>query len=250
MLSTGEIRMPMPPPVPPADLMFRVTGQADPDAFEQSGRDTVEDYAAALAPLGASWSSFRSILDFGAGSGRILRHLAPLVPGATLTVSDIDHEALSWLAAAMPGVRIAGNRALPPLACDSGRFDLIYAHSVFSHLPEAMQDAWLAELARVLAPGGVLLASVHGPGNWERHTRPLLERGGVDVASLSTRLYDDGYLYYTGDGWEHHGLPDYYHTAWHTPTYLLTRWSRWFEVVDIRAGGARPTQDLVVLRGR
>jgi SAM-dependent methyltransferase len=42
----------------------------------------------------------------------------------------------------------------------SGR--LIYALSVFSHLDEPLQRAWLAEFRRLLRPGGLLVLSVLG----------------------------------------------------------------------------------------
>jgi ubiquinone/menaquinone biosynthesis C-methylase UbiE len=53
------------------------------------------------------------------------------------------------------------NGLAPPLAYEANHFDFIYALSVFTHLPESLQTAWMSELARVLKPGGYLLMTTH-----------------------------------------------------------------------------------------
>src|SRR5438046_2874585 len=59
-------------------------------------------------------------------------------------------------------------RAAPPLAFANATFDLAYALSVFTHLPEAMQHDWMDELRRVVRPGGYLLLTTHGERYLER----------------------------------------------------------------------------------
>src|SRR3546814_6253266 len=48
----------------------------------------------------------------------------------------------------------------PPLAFADESFDLVYALSVFTHIPLELQRDWLDELRRVLVPGGYLLCTV------------------------------------------------------------------------------------------
>jgi SAM-dependent methyltransferase len=50
----------------------------------------------------------------------------------------------------------------PPLPYDESSFELVYALSVITHLPEDLQHAWVAECRRVLEPGGFLLFSTLG----------------------------------------------------------------------------------------
>jgi SAM-dependent methyltransferase len=50
----------------------------------------------------------------------------------------------------------------PPLPYDAASFGLVYALSVFTHLPAPMQRTWIDELARILRPGGALLFTVSG----------------------------------------------------------------------------------------
>ena len=47
----------------------------------------------------------------------------------------------------------------PPLSQANESVDLIVAYSVFSHLPERLATAWIAEFARVLRPGGIVVAT-------------------------------------------------------------------------------------------
>ena len=61
-------------------------------------------------------------------------------------------------------------------------FDLIFNHSVFTHLDENYQDAWLAELERVTKPGGVLVLSVSG-----QHPFSELEKRGRTRESIRRR---------------------------------------------------------------
>jgi SAM-dependent methyltransferase len=52
--------------------------------------------------------------------------------------------------------------ARPPAPMPSGSFDVIYAYSVFSHLGEEVHLEWVREFARLLKPGGLLLATTQG----------------------------------------------------------------------------------------
>ena len=61
-------------------------------------------------------------------------------------------------------------------------FDLIYAISVFTHLTEELGRAWIAELRRLLRPGGLLMFTVHGRACLPYLTRR--ERAGYERGEL------------------------------------------------------------------
>jgi SAM-dependent methyltransferase len=232
--------------LPPTDLVFRVTGQRDINEFLASGRRNVEDVEIALGLTGRKLSDFVQILDFGCGCGRLTIPLREAVgAGAAITASDNDRPAIEWLRESTLDLELHVNETLPPLPFPTQSFDLIIGWSVLTHLDEAYQDAWLQELSRVAGLSATVLLTVHGAHNWTF----FKTTSGVstdELQRLESELATQGFAHWRGDGWESF-FPDYYHTSWHLPRYVRRRWSRWFDVIDVYGGAARPTQDVVVL---
>lgn len=110
----------------------------------------------------------RRALDLGTGTGRYLPLLEPA--GARLTVGlDLSMPMLARQAGGRP--RICGDSCRLPFRDAS--FDLVCS-SLMAGDVECL-DAWLAEAARVLAPGGHLVYSDFHPswaaGRWRRTFR-------------------------------------------------------------------------------
>src|SRR5262245_18478855 len=147
--------------VPPHSLRSRVGRKEDEQDARQhltGGATVMYDIGCLLRNEGRQFTDFSRVLDFGCGCGRAARW-APIVP--SLTACDIDAEAIAWCRANLIGKgQFIVNDHWPPLPFDDAAFDFIYCISVFTHLPEDMEQAWLAELRRVLEPGGLLLATV------------------------------------------------------------------------------------------
>jgi SAM-dependent methyltransferase len=148
-------------PVPPPALIVRVAGTPDVDWFLESGRLAAEAIREALERDGAPLDTLGAMLDFGCGSGRVTRRWAGL-GGVGLYGSDRDERAIEWCRRNLPFAEFETNGLAPPLAFDDAAFDLVYALSVLTHLPEELQLLWLRELHRVLRPGGRLLVTTHG----------------------------------------------------------------------------------------
>jgi len=68
--------------------------------------------------------------------------------------SDYNPRLVRWCRESLPFADFRVNGLQPPLPYADGELEFVYAISIFTHLTEALQDAWLQELARVLAPGG------------------------------------------------------------------------------------------------
>src|SRR5581483_1525654 len=152
--------------------------------------------------------------------------------------SDVDARAVQWCAEHLAGVSAVVNGHMPPLPFRDGEFDLIWCGSVFTHLDEGRQDAWLAELRRVLAPGGCLVASVHGPKCWEV----------LDVSDRVLRRIQEKGLLFVRTGFDEGVHPDCYQVAFHTQEYIEQHWSRFVEVGAYLPTGLGEYQDLVVGR--
>jgi SAM-dependent methyltransferase len=149
--------------IPPAEIHSRVTLKTFDD--QEYLRRSVElgvGLNSLMADQGLSMGQFRRILDFGVGCGRILVNYEHLFEEIEFYGTDIDSVTVNWCRANIAGPRFSVNEAWPPLEYPTAFFNFIYSISVFTHLPEDMMMAWLAEIARVLAPGGVFLATTHG----------------------------------------------------------------------------------------
>jgi len=218
-------------PIPPAELMFRVIGTDSPGRFEVGGRMDLQALDGVLSAHGRGLAHFHDILDFGCGPGRFLRQLRTIAPQARLSGVDQDTEAMEWVRSELPFVKTALAGPLPPLALPDGSFDLVIVFSVFTHLDEAYQDAWLAELRRLTRPGGMVVATVHGPSKWQAIRRGPMTRE-PQLEQMAATLESRGFLHWRGDDWGSF-FPDYYHTSFHRGGYIRERWARWFEVVDV-----------------
>lgn len=103
------------------------------------------------------------ILDFACGYGRLLRFLTLAMPPAQLWASELQADALAYVADAF-GVQTIASHADPARFQPTRTFDVIWVASLFSHLPETLFHAWLAKLHSLLTPRGVLCFSVRDAG--------------------------------------------------------------------------------------
>ncbi|HEX4439780.1 MAG TPA: class I SAM-dependent methyltransferase [Thermoanaerobaculia bacterium] len=101
------------------------------------------------------------LLDFASGHGRTTRFLVRRLPADRITISEIEPSAVRFQEETF-GVRGVVSATDPADFRVDGAFDAIVACSFFSHLPEGRFHQWLARLYGLLAPGGMLLFSVHG----------------------------------------------------------------------------------------
>ena len=233
-------------PWPGEELVSRVAGGEDKAAFFESGRQSVRDIQAVLALLGRRLESYSDILDFGCGCGRILLHLEHLSATANVSGCDIDARAIRWAQANLPWARFTSNQPRPPLPYDDASFDLVFNHSVFTHLDEEHQDLWLAELRRVTRPGATLVLSVHGEkplADFEEGSR----NAGGDPSPVRADVEAKGIAFVEHDSFTGGPLGDAYHSTFHAPWYVLEHWSRFFTVRAYVPRGSLGFQDFVLL---
>lgn len=159
-------------PYPSEDLMIAI------------GANALEDFLV----VGEIWSQLvqryisrpSNILDIGCGCGRTARFLVPNALVQSYTGFDVAPEIINWDQSyiqpycrgrfAFVHSNIYNGHYNPTgiLRCSEYSFpvssdsvDIAYAASVFTHLLEADCEHYLVETARVLRPGGRLIASIH-----------------------------------------------------------------------------------------
>jgi ubiquinone/menaquinone biosynthesis C-methylase UbiE len=128
------------------------------------------------------------ILDFGCGSGRMLRWIPDHVANGEYWGCDTTAKAITWAQAHLgPRFRLFTNLREPHLPFIDRYFDFIYAGSVFSHIDD-LADFWLLELRRVLkANSGLLFVTFQ-----DEHSLELISRQNTAATKgYFQRLYDE-----------------------------------------------------------
>ncbi len=139
-------------------------------------------------------------LDFGAGTGRVVRYLAPAYPDLAWHACDVVDELVDWGRKHLENIRFAVNPVHPPSQYEAASLDAIFAISVFSHLVEDLALSWMHDLHRTLKPGGLLFITTLGRYNVELRRDPnqLGGRHGmeeVDFDEVAARLEERGFVF-------------------------------------------------------
>jgi len=223
---------------PPAKLRFKTCGDSSLEMFIKSGPPIVDTLEHSLKLANLSFTGAKSVLDFGCGCGRVLFGFKNKYNHLKLFGSDVDKELADWCKKNINWADVRANDPLPPLPYPDSYFDVVWTVSVFTHLNEKMQFAWLQELQRVIKPNGALLSTVHGPNCWE----------GLPEETVS-RIQSEGFLFLNigADNWLH---PEWYQSAYHTENYIRKNWSNHFDIIAHLPKGMHGYQDLVVLKSR
>jgi SAM-dependent methyltransferase len=185
-----------------------------------------------------------SLLDWGCGVGRLAAHFLRGWPKASVYGTDIDAGNVEWCRSTFAGGRFDVAPLWPPTSYRTGQFDALFGVSVMTHLTEPAQAAWLAELARIVRPGGIALVTFSGTAGTSYGSRwrsqawwDAWQDRGFDAETRDAVL--DGYI---EDG-------DYYRQTSQTVANVEATWSVDFEIVEIVCA-AFGNQDLAVLRRR
>jgi ubiquinone/menaquinone biosynthesis C-methylase UbiE len=220
-------------PLQPPRLIDYVSGMYDVEAFYCIGKEGVANIQKNLARNGLALERFGSVLDFGCGCGRILRHMAQF-KNVRFHGTDYNPLLIKWCRENLPFAQFNVNELAGRLPYEDGQFDFVYALSVFTHLPEKEQFFWLDELRRVVKPGGYCYFTVNGTFDFRTpKQREAFDRGEIVVQHASV----------PGAGTCH---------TYHPEAYLRKHFSNGFDVVDFIPQGQVDTarQDVLLLRKR
>jgi SAM-dependent methyltransferase len=213
-------------PAPPDDLLVRIgiAPSLSPEdrlkQFDDVGEAAYQDILSVIPEK----DRVLSVLDFGCGSGRIMRWFHRH-PNIALTGCDIHAPTIEWMRSAYPDdTKLYVSDPESPLPEADESFDLVYCSSVFSHLPD--WAPWLLELRRILKPGGILVASIHGRGFWDLG---IAGSRGVPWDEDRTGLLVENYGTDFDTGWG----PAVYVSEW----WVREHWGRALEIIRYEPAG-------------
>lgn len=172
---------------------------------------------------------FECILDFGCGAGRLIQFI-PNAAHQRIHGCDINKPLIEFVNEKFPAVTTSVNNFTPPLIYPPEMFDLIYSFSVFSHLDQEGELAWLQELSRVGKKDAIYMITIHGD-HFIDHLLPgqrneINLKGGFYYMDVHTR--DNSEM----------DFPIGYEASFHTHDHIHKSWSRWFNILEIYPGAS------------
>ena len=198
-----------------------------------------------------------NILDFGCGTSRILRYMIEFLPGPQYYATEVFDKNIEWGRRAFPEIRYLHQSNHPPLDFPDGKFDIIYAYSIFTHFEENLHLRWLSELHRILKDRGLIILTIHGEPvlrrcKAEKAVREAMCVQGQNYRKLRKRFYKYGYAFYTcydRANLSKGGLdPDIFGITYISNEYMQKNWSRKFQILEHDEGAIINWQDWVVMR--
>jgi SAM-dependent methyltransferase len=222
----------------PAELRWRVTGSRNPiGVYWLAGLQTFGKFYRAITKY-ADRDPVNRLLDWGCGCGRVTGVILKYLTGVEVHGCDIDREAVEWCARNFPTGHFTAIEPHPPTTYADSTFNVVTGCSVLSHLRRELQFDWLKETNRIIAPGGLLLVSVHG--DFAANSFNPEVKKEVETVGISDRTPDhilDGIA------------PDsYYRGTFQSKAYTCREFARFFKVLDYIELGMGNLQDLVVMK--
>ena len=231
--------------VPPKKLIAKTAAlneeelekQSNANVYFETGYYSVLRLFKILEHFSINPRTIGSVFELGCGTARLLRHFR-CIDGVKLVGSDVNPEMVEWCQANLPEIEFHHNELTPPLPfAEDDSFDLMLASSVFTHIPLETQELWLAEMQRILRPGGIFICSVLG----QYHASLLLntkERKELKTKGNFTLTSEDDQATYStrvgGSAWD----------VFQTRAEVIKVFGSYFQIVDYIPGG----QDFLVLR--
>jgi SAM-dependent methyltransferase len=201
------------PLIPPR----RLTGYVGNSDFRATGEEFLV-YFCELADLQAT----DRVLDVGCGIGRMARVLAGVLqPPGSYDGFDVVAEGITWCREHYRGQAVpfrfqradlfnatynpggAASAADYRFPYDDRSFDLVLATSVFTHLLPDASEQYVAECARILAPGGRLFATwylLRGDEQAETPPPPFVRDGATAPAAIADPAEPESAVAYP-DSW-------------------------------------------------
>ena len=238
------------PALPTEDEQRRITGETGDRCLVEAARFH-EVLSRSASRFGVPLSQAR-VLDFGCGWGRITQFLAKDVRPDRLAGIDPNGASVEECRSRLPWAAFFESDPLPPTSFPDGSFDVVYAYSVFSHLSEDYQRAWLAEFHRLLAPGGIVVMTTRSRSFFDEAASVRADPGSTKKPGARQHVFVDTArwkaAYDRGEFCHDAGpaQPAGYGETCIPRQYVVEQWQPWFQLLDYLDVGM--PQNVIVAR--
>jgi SAM-dependent methyltransferase len=155
------------------------------EAYFNGGADCAERFAGLCREHLKSEPG--TILEFASGYGRVTRHVKKLFPNASWICGDVHQRAVDFSRHKL-GLDAFLSPTRPNDWTVTRTFEVVFALSFFSHMPNVSFGAWLHRLLETVSPDGILIFTTHGAVSLRN-----MKAGGLNA------VFDD-----TGFFWDSH----------------------------------------------
>jgi len=154
----------------------------------------MREIAAALLPPRGSGRPYLRVLDAGCGTGGGMRWARGVLGARTVIGMDIAREALELCRSRPAGPVLQASVLQLPFRPES--FDLLLCQDVLQHLPTDGSDVQaLAEMYRVLRPGGLLLVRANSRlGMWQEEAARDADFQRYTLPEIASQVQAAGFV--------------------------------------------------------
>lgn len=131
-----------------------------------------------FSQLGVKRSADTTLLEFASGYGCVTRQLIRELSPINIVSCDIHVTACSFINSAMDVETILSARIPEDLEIASNSFDVVFALSFFSHMPDHTWTRWLKILFDKVTPGGFLIFTTQGMISRKYFGYPVIPENG------------------------------------------------------------------------
>jgi SAM-dependent methyltransferase len=253
-VASDEVLRSCAPPVPPLELRS-IVGAHSEEVFLWEGARDISLFLDLYERHGMLRRARPRVLDFGCGCGRLTRFLN-LSDRYEVYACDLNADHVAWCGENLPTIRTKKNAPTPPLPFPNESIDLVYLLSVFTHLPDSAVLAWVHDLERVVAVGGIAIITTHGFRALEiichsADHQKLMDMGAEAAARVFKLLKMAGYVYipYRSSIQAAANVQGAdYGNSFTSPDFVRSGWTGRFDLVEYLPAALRGWQDVYVLR--
>ncbi len=201
--------------------------------YADSERLNVENMRAQMALAAGA----REVVDLGCGNGRATQDLVAGLDGARVRAVE-GHEPFRTAAAAL-GIDVLPGDLERSLPFDDDSIDLVVSNQVIEHLADT--DSFVAEIRRVLRPGGLAVVSTENLASWHNVGALIVGFQPFSSSNYSNRRYPLGNPLGLHAGENASVVDGMLHRRIFTTRALRELFTaHGFDVIDVRGSGYHP----------